>query len=94
MPDLWADWDERVKRTGFPTRVVEDLTDLEILNLLADGSPRRATEKQLLRQECYRRMGHPDAPPARQALGEPRRGAYRPEDFSQLPSQRDYEDPR
>lgn len=76
MPDPWVEWDERVKRTGRPSRVCEDLNDLELLILLSDDNPERAWEKQLIRQEAYRRMGHPDAaPPEGVAMDAPRREA-------------------
>lgn len=96
MPDVWTEWDERVKRTGVPTRVVADLTDLEILNLLVDSDPRRSMEKAILRQECYRRMGHPEALPPHKVLrqgGEPATRTYGPETFSALPALDDYVDP-
>lgn len=95
MPDPWALWDEKVKRSGFPTRVAEELNDLELLILLSDDNPRRPIEKQILRQECYRRMGHPEAlPPHKLAQAPPEADTYRPGAFSELPSPRDYHDPR
>lgn len=94
MPDPWSLWDEKVKRTGRPVRVVEELNDVELLVLLSDANPRRAREKQLLRQEAYRRMGHKEAvPPGLLAQGEPDRDAYAPGAFSGLPSRGDGVDP-
>lgn len=62
MPDPWDTWDQRIKQTGHPHRVAEELSDLELLNLLAvDRAGRRQVEKDLIKQELYERL-HPQDP--------------------------------
>lgn len=57
MPDPWDLWDARVKQTGDPTDVAADLSDLEVLNLLAAWrAERRDLEKQILKREAFVRM--------------------------------------
>ena len=57
MGDLWRSWDERIKETGQPHRVCEDLTDVELLNLLSsEREGRRNLEKDLIKQELFERL--------------------------------------
>lgn len=64
MGDLWLSWDERLKDVGQPRRVAEDLTDVQLLNLLSsERDGRRSLEKDVIKQElfdrlCQRRPGH------------------------------------
>lgn len=57
MVDPWLSWDERLKETGQPRRVAEDLTDAQLLNLLAcERQGRRGMEKDLIKQELFDRL--------------------------------------
>lgn len=57
MPDPWITWDERVKETGRPSRLAEELTDVEILNLIAsERSGPRVVEKRILKDELLARL--------------------------------------
>lgn len=57
MVDPWSAWDEHVKETGHPHRVAADLTDAELLNLLAcDRAGRRGLEKDFIKQELFSRL--------------------------------------
>lgn len=57
MVDPWDSWDERIKRTGAPHRVAEILTDVELLNLLAqERAGRRGLEKEVIKQELFERL--------------------------------------
>lgn len=57
MVDPWRSWDERLKETGQPQRVAEDLTDAELLNLLAcEPSGGRGLEKDVIKQELFDRL--------------------------------------
>lgn len=58
MFDPWAAWDDRVKTTGRPSRVAQQLTDPDLLNLLAaERSGRRDAEKRILKDELLARLG-------------------------------------
>lgn len=57
MADPWTTWDERVKATGRPSRLAEELTDVEILNLIAsERSGARGLEKRILKDELLARL--------------------------------------
>jgi hypothetical protein len=57
MVDPWRSWDDRLKARGQPRRVCEDLTDAELLNLLAcERNGRRGLEKDLIKQELFDRL--------------------------------------
>jgi hypothetical protein len=57
MVDPWQTWDERLKTTGQPRRVAEDLTDVELLNLLAvERAGNRHVEKEVIKQELFERL--------------------------------------
>lgn len=59
MVDVWRSWDERLKDTGQPHRVAEDLSDAELLNLLSsERGGRRSLEKDLIKQELFERLSH------------------------------------
>lgn len=57
MPDPWSLWERELKRSGRPDRVVETLTDEELLALLAsERDGRRDLEKRLVRDELHGRL--------------------------------------
>lgn len=56
MPDVWAVWEQRVRRAGRPNLAATELSDLELINLLCSEDPDRRREKQILKDEAYRRM--------------------------------------
>lgn len=59
MTDLWRGWDDLCDRTGRPSRVAKELTDAELLNLLASADPARDIERNILKDEANRRLhGH------------------------------------
>lgn len=63
MPDLWDDWDRRVKDTGRPTRVAKDLTDAELVRLLAAETTGRRHERRVLCDELFARLARPPPEP-------------------------------
>ena len=63
MVDVWRSWDERLKQTGQPRRVAEDLTDVQLLNLLcSERGGRRTLEKDLIKQELFERLASQRGP--------------------------------
>lgn len=62
MGDLWDDWDRRVKRTGRPNRVASELTDAELIRLLAAETHGRGIERRILGEEMYQRLGRNEPP--------------------------------
>ena len=58
MVNVWSVWDERLHASGRPARVARELTDYEILNMLASNEPDRGNEKRLLKEEVHRRLEH------------------------------------
>ena len=56
MPDLWDAWDRRVKASGRPSRVAGDLTDAELVRLLAAETHGRAHERRVLCDELFSRL--------------------------------------
>lgn len=75
MVDPWDAWDDRLIQRGGPERLAQDLTDEELLNLLASeaGHGRRA-QKSILKQEALDRL-HRAQRSDRGQVGEP--GEYR-----------------
>lgn len=63
MPDLWDDWDRRVSRTGRPSRVASDLTDAELVRLLAAETRGRAHERRVLCDELFARLARAHGEP-------------------------------
>ncbi|HWH07647.1 MAG TPA: hypothetical protein VNX21_00510 [Candidatus Thermoplasmatota archaeon] len=59
MPDLWDNWDRRVKATGRPSRVASDLTDAELVRLLGSETTGRQHERRVLCDELYARLARP-----------------------------------
>lgn len=59
MADLWDHWDRRVKDSGRPSRVASDLTDAELVRLLATETSGRAHERRLLCDELFTRLQRP-----------------------------------
>lgn len=62
MADLWDDWDRRVKSSGRPHRVASDLTDAELVRLLASETNGRSMERRLLSDELFQRLHRHAAP--------------------------------
>lgn len=56
MADLWDQWDRRVRDTGRPSRVASDLTDAELVRLLAAETKGRAYERRVLCDELFMRL--------------------------------------
>ncbi|HWG90787.1 MAG TPA: hypothetical protein VNZ52_08080 [Candidatus Thermoplasmatota archaeon] len=57
MTDPWDVWDERVFQVGRLTRVAEELTDEEIVCLIArESAGRREIEKRVLKDELLGRL--------------------------------------
>lgn len=56
MTDVWREWDSHLQGTGRPTRVARELTDAELLNMLASNDPDREIERHILKDEANRRM--------------------------------------
>lgn len=71
--DLWDQWERSVSETGRPERVAMDLSDEELVNLLAVADEDDATTRAL-KQEALQRLhrfpradrGHVVEPAARQ----------------------------
>lgn len=98
MVNVWTVWDERLQASGRPGRVARELTDVELLNLLASEQPDRGHEKRILKEEAHRRLEHR---PARHHGGlRPRAAPVEPtapgldaQAFSRLPTHGDHVDP-
>lgn len=59
MADLWDQWDRRVRDTGRPSRVANDLTDAELVRMLAAETKGRAFERRVLCDELFARLNRP-----------------------------------
>lgn len=57
MFEPWALWDERLLRTGRPSRLAQEMTSAELLTLLAaEGSGAREAEKRIVKDELLARL--------------------------------------
>ena len=55
--DPWRAWEDEVRQTGRPDRVARELTDEELVNLLAArGADENPIERHVLKQEALERL--------------------------------------